>query len=148
MTSSPLENNVGRPLAVDAGRIVVLRDPHTLALIDSRGKLLRSFSVPELTSPATRLSGTRLALLGRNALVVYDTDTGRRVRHTTLPSRTRTLAGLGGGMVAYLDNHVLHLLRISDGHETKLGRYERAILNASGLFTVNAHRVTFKPLRP
>ena len=144
----PAGTNVGRPLAVDAGRIAVLRDPHTLALIDSRGKLLRSFSFPELTSPGTRLSGNRLALLGRDALVVYDTDTGREVRHTALRSRKRTLAGLGGGMVAYLDNHVLHLVRISDGQDTTLGRYDRAILNASGLFTVRAGQVIFKPIRP
>jgi WD40 repeat protein len=142
----PAGVNVGRPLAVDAGRIAVLRDPHTLALIDSRGKLLRSFSFPELTSPGARLSGNRLALLGRDALVIYDTNTGAQVRQTSLASRKRLLAGLGGGMVAYLDNHVLHLLRIGDGHDTTLGRYDLAVLNASGLFTIRLGQVTFKPL--
>lgn len=66
-------------------------------------------------------------------------------RHTALPSRKRSLAGLGGGMVAYLDNHVLHLLRVSDGHDTTAGRYDFAVLNASGLFTVRAQQAAFKP---
>lgn len=49
-------------------------------------------------------------------------------------------------MVAYLDNHVLHLLRVSDGHDTTAGRYDFAVLNASGLFTVRAQQAAFKPL--
>jgi hypothetical protein len=135
-----------RPLDVDANRIVVSGDNATLVL-DSDGRQL--LSVP-ISTTAAQLSGPDFVVLVRGALRDYDASTGSLLHSWPLPevsfggvcggpdwlcgSPHLRLEGAARGVVAYLLDGKLHLLRLQDGADVAVGDSTGAQLDDSGLF--------------
>jgi Tol biopolymer transport system component len=141
-----------RPLDVDAGRIVVSGDNATLVL-GQDGQQLLSLPVPTL---AAQLTGSDLVLLALGALRDYDAITGSLLHTWPLPdvsvggfcgvpawacgSPRLRLEGAARGLVAYLLDGKLHLLRLRDGADTVVADASAAQLDDDGLFY--AYRTT------
>jgi hypothetical protein len=141
-----------RPLDVDAGRIVASGDNATVVL-DADGRQL--LSVPVSTT-AAQLTGSDLVVLVPGALRDYDATTGELLHNWPLPdlsfggncglplwqcgSPRLRLEGAAGGIVAYLLDGTLRLLRLRDGADTVVRAATAAQIDESGLFY--AYRTT------
>jgi len=141
-----------RPLDADTGRIVAGGDNATVVLDADGGQLL---SVPVSTA-AAQLAGSDLVVLVPGALRVYDATTGDLVHSWPLPdvsfggfcgvptwecgSPRLLLEGAARGMVVYLLDGKLHLLRLRDGADAVVADATAGQLSDSGLFY--AYRTT------
>lgn len=137
------------PLAVDAGRILVLRDDGDLVLLDGAGRRLRRYDFPRGVLRAARLHGSRLAVQARVGLAVYDIPTGRRIRTWGIDggvAGSARLEDVHGGFAAYVAGIAIHVIRLSDGRDRVLavprqGEPTYVQLERSGL--VYSYRVTW-----
>src|SRR5262249_38682300 len=118
-----------RPLDADAGRIVVSGDNATLVLDPDGHQLL---SLP-LSTQAAQLAGPDLVLLVRGALRDYDVTTGALLHTWPLPdissggfcgvplllcgSPRLRLEDAANGLVAYVLDGQIHLMRFGDGRD-------------------------------
>ena len=135
-----------RPLDVAAGRIVVSGDNATL-ILDADGRQLVSLPV---STTAAQLSESDLVVLVPGALRDYDATTGALLHSWPMPdvsfggicgvpawacgSPRLRLEGAARGLVVYLLDGKLHLLRLRDGAESVVADATAARLDDSGLF--------------
>jgi hypothetical protein len=135
-----------RVLDVDAGRIVASGDNATLVL-DADGRLLLSIPV---STPAAQLAGSDLVVLVPGALRDYDATTGVLLHSWPMPDVSFAglcgvplwqcgaphlrLEGAAKGLVAYLLDGKLHLLRLRDRADTTVSYATGAALDDNGLF--------------
>jgi WD40-like Beta Propeller Repeat len=135
-----------RPLDLESGRIVVSGDNATLVL-DANGTELLSLPVP---TQAAQLTGSDLVLLLPGAVRDYDAMTGALLHTWPLPdvsfggfcglpswacgSPRLRLEGASRGLVAYVLDGKLHLLRLRDGADAVVADATAAQLDDSGLF--------------
>ena len=103
--------------SLDAGRIAVLRDGHTVSVLLPSGEI-RTFAFGRVLGAA--LDGPRLVVLERARLDVVELSSGRRV--ASRPVRrgfgpAPELEGARGDLAAYAVGTAVHVLRLSDGHE-------------------------------
>jgi hypothetical protein len=142
-------DDVTEPIWVDGGRTLVRRPDGKLALLRTTGATLRTFDVGEGATGAV-FQGSRLAVLRRTALDVYDTASGTRVRSFHLRSMARSLVDVQRGIAVLLAGGQIHLVRLDDGRGATIvpprGGPLRAQLEAGGLFYSAGARVFFVPL--
>lgn len=160
--------NAGEPAAVDGGRIAVERTDGQVALLRSDGRLLgrvapggpapRPVESPgccELARPTVGLSGRDLVVLRAGRLWVYDA-VSFRLRRSLRVDRRAQLAGVAGGLVAYVGGADVHILRLRDWRSTTIRTRSRsaveAALTSAGLFYAlharvvpSYQRVPFRP---
>jgi Tol biopolymer transport system component len=132
------------PHDVDSGRIAAVGDNAVLVL-DENGTRLVEEPVRAL---AAQLSGTDLVVLVQGALQLYDTASGELVHTWPLPevstagvclgwpcqdARLR-LDDVGRGLVAYILDGKLHLLRLRDGADAVVAGATAARFGETGLF--------------
>jgi hypothetical protein len=155
------------PLAVDAGRIVVLRDGAGLDVLDAQGRTLRAVPTAPFVVGGAQLDDNDLVVLTRGALRVYDVASGGLAHTWPLPDmpvdicirnryfcdhRQLHLVGAAHGVVAYEAAGMVHLIRLSDGFEFLTKTATDASLDRSGLFwswdgpTPWPGRVSFLPM--
>jgi hypothetical protein len=133
-----------RPLDTDGTRIVASGDNATLVL-DADGRELLSLPV---STPAAQLDGSNLVLLLPGELRVYDTASGALLHTWPLPDvssgadcrlpgcnapRLR-LEDAARGLVAYILDGTLHLLRLADGADAIVHDGTAAQFGDTGLF--------------
>ena len=146
------------PADVDAGRIVAYGDNATLVL-DADGRLLLTVPVSPLTA---QLSGSDLALVLRGQVRHYDTASGS-LRHAwplpDVPSGARCehrcarqgeeprlfVEDLARGLLAYVLDGRVHLLRLADGVDSVVGAGTHARFVDSGLVYVDGTRLHIVP---
>jgi Tol biopolymer transport system component len=135
-----------RPLDADAGRIVVSGDNATLVL-DGDGRQL--LSLP-LSTQAAELTGADLVVLVPGGLRDYDAATGALLHSWPLPdvasggfcgvpvflcgSPRLRLEDAAHGLVAYVLDGQIHLLRLADGRDVTLHDGSIARFDDGGLF--------------
>jgi len=148
------------PLDVDADRIVAGGSNATW-LLDQDGKLLLSVSVSPL---AAQLSGSQLVVLVQGALRVYDAASGQLERTWSLPdvpsgaecrSPSGSSWGCGGprlvledaarGLVTYVLDGQVHVLRLADGVEATIGPGTLARFMDAGLVYADGARLHLVP---
>jgi hypothetical protein len=146
------------PADADAGRIVAYGDNATL-LLDADGQLLRSIPVSPL---AAQLSGSDLALVLRGQVRQYDTATGLLLHTWPLPNvpsgvrcehrcaRTgeepRLLVeDLARGLLAYIFEGRVHLLRLADGVDIVVASGTQARFMDAGLVHADGTRLHVVP---
>jgi hypothetical protein len=158
----PLSSSPGpyTPLDVDAGRIVVSGTNET-RILAADGTMLLSLPVPTL---AAQLSGLDLVLAAGGALRVYDAVTGALRVSWPLPGQpaghdcdvygdpscpqsaaSLTLGGLSHGLVAYVFDREVHVLRIADGADRVVAPGTLARFMDAGLVYAGGARVRFVP---
>jgi hypothetical protein len=146
------------PADADAGRIVAYGDNATLVL-DANGKLLLTIAVSPL---AAQLSGSDLALVLRGQVRHYDAVTGLLLHAWPLPdvpsgarceyrcARTgeepRLLVeDLARGLLAYVLDGRVHLVRLADGVDTVVASGTQARFMDSGLVYADGTRLHVVP---
>jgi len=143
-----------QPLAVDGGRIVVLRGDRSLELWDASGQTLRAFPFTSEPPLAAVLGGRSLSVLVQGRLDTYDTQTGALLHSWPLPDvpsggRCRSvgeqcpavrleLVAAAKGLVLYVVDRTVRLLRLSDGRDVAVARAAAADLTPAGLFYASA----------
>jgi len=135
-----------RPVDIDEGRLVASGDNATV-ILDGDGRQLLSVPVP---TQAAQLSGSDLVLLVPGELRDYDAATGALVHVWPLPDvpfggfcglpadqcgtpRLR-LEDAAHGLVAYVLDGQIHLLRLADGRDVVLHAGTAARFGTDGLF--------------
>jgi hypothetical protein len=134
-----------RVLDVDAGRIVVGGDNATLVLDANGGQLL---SLP-ISTRAAQLTGSNLVVLVSGELRDYDATTGAPLRSSPVPagsvggfcgvpvffcgSPRVQLEDAARGLVAYILDGQIHLLRLADGRDVVVHEGTAARFDSSGL---------------
>jgi hypothetical protein len=145
-TSGPLY-----PADVDGGRIVAYGDNETL-LLDRDGNSLLRLPISPL---AAQLSETHLILLVRGQLRDYDARDGSLLHTWAVPDvpsgpvcAWRTcdpnrfvLADAADGLVAYILDGKLHVLRLVDGADSLVGRASLARFMDEGLVYADGSRL-------
>ena len=136
-----------QPMAVDAARAVVRAPAGDLEVLSLDGRLLYTLPLGGNEAWDAALSDGRLLLAVRSRLEVFDAAAGTSIASTPLPDVTPCssadptclpesthLAGAADGLVAYLAEGTLHLLRLRDGADRSLGAAVAAKLTDAGLF--------------
>jgi hypothetical protein len=152
------------PADVDAGRVLVYGDNATLVL-DRTGHTLLSVPVSPL---AAQLTGNDLILALRGELRDYDATNGALLRSWPLPDvdtggacslhcgadpscwvycRANTLAlqDAAGGLVAYVLDEKVHVLRFADGADATVGGGTIARFMDEGLVYADGSRLHLVP---
>ena len=146
------------PADVDDDRIVARGDNATLVL-DRDGRQLLSVPVSPV---AAQLSGRELVLLLRGQLLVYDAATGALERLWPLPdvpsggtcdlqcwrggqTSRLWLQDLAHGLVAYVIDGNVHLLRLADGADAIVARGTTARFMDAGLVYADGARLHLVP---
>lgn len=140
-----------RLLTADAGRIAVLRPDGAIVLYSLTGRVLRELLFAKGAVLGARLSGSRLVVRTRDSLDVLDAANGARVRTRLLP-RSARLADVEGGLVVYVNDRSIRLLRLRDGRDRLYARVDGVgpvdvELEPSGLFYAYNEREGSKPGR-
>ena len=137
ITSSRLPANASDPVAIDAGRIILLAK-HGVAVLDTSGHVQQRIQTP---APASvRLGDDLLGAVHNNTLRVYSANTGRLRYQLELAhaSGTPTLLSIRNGYAAYTSGIEVHVVRLRD-------RTDR-VLNLPG--TTGTRRRPPQPARP
>ena len=106
------------PLSVDAGRILVDHEDGTMDIRTADGSVVRSFTFDAEQVKGARLQGNDLVVQTPTALEITDASTGDFLRRWPLPAADVTLADLRDGIAVLVAGTDIHLLRLSDGHDT------------------------------
>lgn len=122
-------------VAVDAGRILVDRDPAQLDVLTSSGRVVGTVKRPH--EGGSLMRGGRVATLAGRRLVLSNLH-GRTLLTRTIAAGAR-LEDLDGGLLVYSVETRLHLLRLSDSRDVKLKfqrqfGYAHARLSGGALF--------------
>jgi Tol biopolymer transport system component len=143
------------PSDVDAGRVVVYGDNETHVL-DRDGKRLLAIPVSPV---AAQLSGSRLVLLLRGQLRVYEAASGE-LQHTWplpdvpsgAPCQLRcwdaprlVLQDVAGGLAAYVLDGKVHVLRLADGADAVVAAGTLARFLDRGLVYADGSRLRIVP---
>jgi len=145
--TSSAPNATVRPLAVSAGRVLLLNNG-ILELRNTSGLSTRQFAGVPAVMRGADLMSNRVLVLVPGKLRVYNAYTGALVRTRPLPNVTS--AGVCGmppcpvvalqmldaarGLVAYTLAGKLHLLRLRDGRNRVVARAADARFGSTGLF--------------
>jgi len=152
------------PLDIDAGRIVAGGDNATV-IYDANGKQL--LSVP-VSPHAAALSGNDLVILRQGQLLDFDAATGSQIHRWPLPDVTSgrecgskycrpiwpdrptdgprlVLEDAARGLVAYVLDGNVHLLRLSDGADMVIGPGTLARFMDAGLVYVDSTAIHLVP---
>ena len=105
-------------LAVDAGRIATRTPTGRVELLNSLGHELRTFPTKLKKDDLGALEGRLLAVETGKTIVVFDTETGERVR--TVQVGAGRLEDLSDGVLVYVKGRRIHLLRLADGAKTSI----------------------------
>jgi hypothetical protein len=135
-----------------SGELIAILEDEAVAVVDSRGALVRVFPFAAGEATAARIDGTRLVVSRAGAVEVYDASTGAPLWQQPVPSRFR-LVDVDGGIAVLIRNNVVMLLRLQDGRTRTLtpGRSPvLAELEPAGLYysygvARGAGRVAFLP---
>jgi TolB protein len=104
-------------VSLNAGRIAVLRDGHTVTVL-LPGGAVPTFAFGRVLGAA--LDGPRLVVLQSARLDVVDLDSGRRIASWAVRrgfGPAPELEGAHGNLAAYVIGTAVHVVRVSDGHE-------------------------------
>jgi dipeptidyl aminopeptidase/acylaminoacyl peptidase len=104
--------------AVGGGLVAVLED-QSVAVLDERGKLLRTFPFGAGEVVSVRLDGGRLVVARAHVLEVYDVATGKGVLQRPLPAGS-TLTDVDRGIAVLQHGVRIVLLRLGDGRSLTL----------------------------
>ena len=128
-------------VAVDAGRIAVLRRDGTLVVLDGRGKRQSAFRLSPKGIDGVRLTGSRLVVLRGAAIEVRNATTGAMEHRWRAAKSDAPLAleDAQGNLAVYTAGIAIHLLRLSDGRDRVLAIAEQgdpthADLEPAGLY--------------
>ena len=102
-----------------SGRLVAVREPDGVAVLDSRGSLVHFLTLEPADVTAALLDGGRLVVARASTLEVYDAATGARVLSQPLPDGYR-LIDVDDGIAVLLHADTIELLRLADGRSTPL----------------------------
>jgi Tol biopolymer transport system component len=118
-----------------SGRLIALREPGAVTVLDDEGRLVRSFPFAPDDVGAARLEGGRLVVSRFGVLEEYDVETGTRLLSRLLPAGYR-LAAVDGGIAALTSADGVELLRLDDGRSLTLpgGDPTLADLEPPGLY--------------
>jgi Tol biopolymer transport system component len=128
-----------RLVDADSSHLLLQEGDRILVVYDLRGSMLR---VLHLRAPvsAALLDGSRVVILSGRVLGERDLWSGRAVGRVVLPKAfgKLTLDDAAGGLVAYTQGIVVHVLRFSDRHNAaiwnkSLAQVGRVLLTPSGL---------------
>jgi hypothetical protein len=116
---------------------------------------VKSPGFSELDRPTVGLSGRDLVVLRIGRLLVYDAASFR-LRRSLRVDRRAKLAGVSDGLVAYVVEADVHVLRLRDGRSTTIrttsrSAVEASITNAGLFYAVHRRplpRVQLAPFRP
>jgi hypothetical protein len=139
---------------VDDGRIVAGGDNEVLVM-STAGERMLSLSV---RASAARLSGRDLVVVVRGALLHHDAASGQLLHEWPLPDvpsgqRCATpnihrcsdprlmLEGAANGLVTYVADKRVHLLRLTDGSDVVVGQGQAAGFVDSGLVYADGPRL-------
>ena len=141
-------NAVLQPLSVDAARLVLRQANGALEVRRANGSLVRQFAALAGVTRGAELMGNRLVVLVPAAVREYRVANGALVRTRPLPNVSSS--GVCGmppcpmvalqfvdakrGLVAYIQNGKLHLLRLRDGRNRVVHRATDARFGDRGLF--------------
>jgi len=128
------------PFDVDGGRIVAGGENET-RLFDADGKLLLSIRA---SARAAALSGSDLVAHAGDELRRYDTGTGVLLR-TWPVSGGFQLQDVARGLVAYVLDGQVHLLRLADGADATIGQGTLARFMDAGLVYADGARLHLRP---
>jgi hypothetical protein len=148
------------PLDVEGGRIVAA-DDKTTRILDPQGAVLVSIPVSPL---AAQLTGSDLVLVVRGRLLDYDAGSGE-LRHTwplpDVPSGGEAgdpnsgrafpagvhldLEDAAHGLVTYVLDEQVHVLRLADGKDATIGPGGLARFTATGLVYTDGARIRLMP---
>jgi hypothetical protein len=130
-------------LAVDSTRIAARTDKG-ISLLTGCGKVLQDFAV---TGSAAALSGKQLAVRTKNALEIYDTDSGQLTARIPAASNVR-LEDLEAGVLVTTAGGTVTLRKLANGRTTifRPGGQAHAQLEQPGLYVSGDHLVTFTPM--
>jgi hypothetical protein len=144
-----------RAISVDGGRILVQHSDTELALYSANGSLLREIKAAASTTFGdTVLQGKQLlTAVGGNKLALYNASSGAFIRTIRVKGSEVKLRDLQSGVAVYLENHKIHVLRLSNGKSfaLKVPGLVDAQLEPAGLYYahnvagVNGGRVVFVP---
>ncbi len=145
------------PVDVDGGRLVVYGDNETVLLDEAGAELL---SVP-LSPLAAQLAGSDLVLLRRGELRHYDSGSGNLVHTWPLPDVSSgtlcggaprcfelprlTLEDAARGLVSYVLDGEVHVLRLADGADAVVARGSTARFMDAGLVYADGSRLRLVP---
>ena len=114
--------NAADVVAVDAGRIAVLRRDGIFAILNERGKQLNAFRLGFKGVSGVRLTGSQVIVLRGTTVEVRDTRRGTLKRRWPA---TKSISGVSledaqGNFAVYTSGIAIHLLRLSDGRDRVL----------------------------
>jgi|GEM_PF-2375229 len=121
------------PAATGADRILLISN--AVAVVDTKGALVRVFPFAAGEVTAARLDGRRLFVTRARLLEAYDVATGAAVFQRPLPSDS-VLADVDGGIAVLQRGRALTLLRLADGRSFTLTLRGRVLadLEPDGLY--------------
>jgi Tol biopolymer transport system component len=108
-------------VAVDTGRIAVLRHDGMLVILNATGRKLSAFHLGSEGLNAAQMTESTLVVLRGRMLEVRDVATGTlRHRWRTANGSNATLEDASNGFAVYSVGIAVHLLRLSDGRDRTL----------------------------
>jgi Tol biopolymer transport system component len=118
-----------------SGRLIALREPGAVTVLDAQGKLVRTFPFALDDVSAARLDGERLVVWRFGRLEVYDVGTGAPGPAWPVPAGYR-LADVDGGLVVLTSADRVEVLGLHDGRSFTLpgGEPTLADLEPPGLY--------------
>jgi dipeptidyl aminopeptidase/acylaminoacyl peptidase len=114
--------NAADVVAVDAGRIAVLRRDGRLAILNEHGKRLSAFRLGWKNVYAVRLTGSQVVVLRGATVEVRDARRGT-LKHRWPAAKSSagiSLEDAQGNFAVYTSGIAIHLLRLSDGRDRLL----------------------------
>jgi WD40 repeat protein len=107
------------PVDSVSGRLVAVREPDGVAVLDERGTLVRFLSFEPADVTAALLDGGRLVVARASTLEAFDAATGARLLSRRLPDGYR-LVDVDDGIAVLIHADTIELLRLADGRSTTL----------------------------
>jgi Tol biopolymer transport system component len=102
-----------------SGRLIAVREPDAVAVLDDQGKLVRVFPFGPDEVDRAVLDGARLVVARGGVLEVYDARSGRAELQRPLPHGYR-LTDVDGGVAVLVSGAKIVLLRLADGRSSRL----------------------------
>jgi dipeptidyl aminopeptidase/acylaminoacyl peptidase len=110
-----------------SGRLIAVREPDAVAVLDARGTLVRVFPFGDGDVHAARLDGGRLVVARSGVLEVYDVATGAGELQRPLPSGYE-LEDVDGGIAVLTSKKTIMVLRLADGRSFTLSPGRGSVL--------------------
>jgi hypothetical protein len=132
------------PAWTDGTAILIRRAGGSLLLVGKHGGPLRVFpAIPGLAGAV--FQGSTLVTLTPTSLTLWNLGTGARIRSFALPSASRVLEDLDGGIAVLGSHGTTHLIRVSDGRGVTYTHAAHAQLEPQGLTFARGAQLVFVP---